>query len=117
LELWKFKSYLRPEWWTVRAAICFAVWIVIMLLLNRWGARQDTLDEDPFPRRSRYRRVAGPGLVLYAITITIVAIDWVMSLDPHWFSTIYGFIFIDGQVLSAFCFVTIVLVLLVRYRP
>jgi hypothetical protein len=55
--------------------------------------------------------------VLYALTISFAAVDWVMSLDPHWGSTIYGLIFLAGQGLSALCFCIILLTLLTRYSP
>jgi len=64
-----------------------------------------------------FRRISGPGLILYALTITFAIIDWVMSLDPHWISTIYGAIFIAGECLSAFCLAVVVESIFARYEP
>ena len=50
------------------------------------------------------------GLVAYGLTITFASFDWLMSLEPHWFSTIYGVLIIGGQGLSALAFLIIVLV-------
>jgi hypothetical protein len=58
--------------------------------------------------------VSGPGLVLYGLTVTFAAIDWAMSLEPHWFSTAYGVLFLAGQVLAALCFIIVVLALFSR---
>jgi hypothetical protein len=61
--------------------------------------------------------LSGPGLVLYVLTITFMSVDWVMSLDPHWYSTIFGIITLGGQGLSALAFTIIVLSVLARVRP
>src|SRR5213079_1916848 len=96
-----------------RAVVYFAIWIIIAFFLNRWSAEQDS---PPVQNLSpRFRKIAAPGLILYAFTITFAVIDWVMSLDPHWISTIYGFIFIVGQCLSAMCMMVVVERILVRY--
>ena len=48
--------------------------------------------------------ISAPGLLIYVILISLAAIDWLMSLDPHWYSTIFGFILVAGEGMSAFCF-------------
>ena len=65
----------------------------------------------------RFKAVAGPGLILYAFTISFAAIDWVMSLDPTWISTIFGLIILIGEVLSAMCFAVVVERILFKYKP
>jgi hypothetical protein len=65
----------------------------------------------------RFKAVAGPGLILYGFTISFAAIDWVMSLDPSWISTIFGLIILIGEVLSAMCFAIVVERILVDYKP
>jgi hypothetical protein len=98
-----------------RAAIYFAIWGVLVFLLTRWSAAQDS---PPLrPRSPLFRSLSAPGLVLYGFTISFAAIDWVMSLDPRWISTIYGMIFIAGEALSALCFVVVVVAILIRYQP
>ena len=109
------QSYLTVGGYIGRAVIYFAIWIGISFILSRWSAEQDN---PPVQNLSpRFRTIAGPGIILYAFTITFAVIDWVMSIDPHWYSTIFGFIFIVGQCLSAMCMMVIVERILVRYEP
>jgi hypothetical protein len=61
--------------------------------------------------------VSGPGLVLYVLVVTFMSVDWVMSLDPHWFSTIFGVLTLGGQGLATLAFTLVVLASLVRFRP
>jgi hypothetical protein len=61
--------------------------------------------------------LSGPGLILYAFTVTFAAIDWVMSLDPSWISTIYGLVILIGQLLAAMCFAIVMERILVKYKP
>jgi hypothetical protein len=81
--------------------------------LCKRGDRQDK----PGGGQPRFQGLSGIGLVLYALSISFASVDWVMSLDPHWGSTIYGLIFLAGQGLSALCFCIIILTVLTRYRP
>jgi len=67
----------------------------ISYFFNKWSIEQDSRGAEPFS--SRLQGMAGPSLLLYGATVTFSSIDWVMSLDPHWFSTIYGILFIGGQ--------------------
>ncbi len=66
---------------------------------------------------TRFKVLSGPGLILYAFTVSFAAIDWVMSLDPSWISTIYGLVILIGQLLSAMCFAVVVERILVKYKP
>jgi hypothetical protein len=76
---------------------------------------QDRTAEPSIQRRMQV--LSGPGLLLYGFTVTFASIDWAMSLEPHWFSTIYGMIFMVGQGLATLAFVIAVLVLLSRHAP
>ena len=108
-------SYLTPGGYAGRAVIYFAIWLTFAFILDRWSREQDN---PPVQNLApRFRTIAAPGIILYAFTITFAAIDWVMSLDPHWFSTIFGFIIIVGECLSAMCFMVVVERILVRYQP
>jgi len=107
--------YLNVPFFVVRAAFYFAVWLLLAYLINRWSRENDRTG-DPLVFR-KLARLSAPGLILYAFTITFASIDWVMSLEPHWYSTIFGMIFMTGQGLSALAFATLVLVLLSRDRP
>ncbi len=107
--------YLNVPFFIVRAVIFFAVWLVLAYFVNRWSREQDQTGDPALLRR--LARLSGPGLVIYAFTITFAVIDWVMSLEPHWYSTIFGMIFMAGQGLSAFAFAALVLVQLSNERP
>ncbi len=107
--------YLNVPFFVVRAVIYFAVWLTLAYLVNRWSREQDRTGDPALLRK--LARISGPGLVLYAFTITFASIDWVMSLEPHWYSTIFGMIFMAGQGLSAFAFTTVVLIQLSNDRP
>ncbi|MCI0352794.1 MAG: hypothetical protein L0Z53_25515 [Acidobacteriales bacterium] len=116
-HLWKWQSYLQPSNWIIRAIIVLVVWNVIAFFLNRWSRQQDDSDESLRTIRHRFQALSGPGMVLYGLTITFAAVDWVMSLSPQWFSTIYGMIFMIGEALLAFCFMVILLATFGQYRP
>jgi hypothetical protein len=92
--------------------VYFVIWIGLSLVLNRWSAMQDSPTEPRFSQR--YKAISSIGIILYVFTITGASIDWVMSLDPHWNSTIYGLIYVAGQELSGLCFCTAVLIVLMR---
>jgi hypothetical protein len=110
------RLYLNPLFFTLRAAFYFGVWCTIAYFMNRWSLR---LDEGPNLRIDRrLRGLAGGGLVLLGLTITFGnAVDWAMSLDPHWSSTIYGILFMVGNVLTAFTLVILVVAQLSKYEP
>ncbi len=109
------QAYLNAPFFVVRAAVYFAVWLGTMALLNR-----ASLTQDRTPSREATRRltlISGVGLGLYMLTMTFASIDWMMSLEPAWFSTIYGLLIMTGQVLGAFAFIIMVAAFLVKYEP
>jgi len=108
-------AYLNFSGFLVRAIIYFTTWGVLVYFLNRWSAEQDNPLTPDISRR--FSMLSGPGLVLYGFSMSFAAIDWVMSLSPHWISTIYPLIFLAGQVLSALGFVVAIETILFRYRP
>jgi len=108
-------SYLNVPFFLARAALYFAVWIAVMALLNRWSSAQDENDDPLLGKRLHYASRAG--LLLYALTMTFASVDWAMSLEPHWYSTIYGILFIGGQVLSALAFSIPIAALLADRSP
>ncbi len=105
------QPYLNVPFFLVRAVFFFAVWSLLAHLLSRWSAELDRTGSLRVARR--LRGASGAGLVLLGFTITFSAVDWAMSLDPHWYSTVYGIIFMVGQALSA---MALVIVLLVGFR-
>jgi len=109
------RTYLTVNGFIIRAAIYFAIWWALSFFLTKWSAEQD---HPPMRDNSaRFKALSGPGLILYGFTITFAAIDWIMSIDPSWISTIFGLSFLIGQVLSALCFAVVVERILFRYKP
>ncbi|MGQ0541868.1 MAG: hypothetical protein ACT4O9_08460, partial [Blastocatellia bacterium] len=104
-------AFQTPFWWIIRSAIYFALLLVMMHLLNKWGAEQDKSEnyEDAAKWLGKATAFSGPTMVIYALVVTFAVVDWVMSLDPHWFSTIWGLLFVVGWALSCFCFSVIIL--------
>jgi hypothetical protein len=109
------RAYLQPHFFLVRSAVYFAIWLVLAYLLNKWSAEQDRTGD--LRLQHRMETLAGPGVILWGLAVTAAAIDWVMSLEPHWFSTIYGFLFIVVMVLAAMSFTIFVLRMLSDYEP
>ena len=110
--------YLNPGFFYARAVLFFVVWGALVFLLNKWSKEQDQQPAvPPGPLDRRFRVLSGPGLVLFVITITFMSVDWVMSLDPHWYSTIFGILTLGEQGLSTLAFTIFVLTRLVRFKP
>src|SRR5271157_108470 len=107
--------YLNVPFFLIRAAVYFAGWILLSRLLNRWSAREDR--EGPAEVHGKMAAVSGPGLIFWGFSVTFMAVDWVLSLDPHWFSTMFGMLFMAGQALSSLAFLIALMVLLSRRRP
>jgi hypothetical protein len=107
--------YLNAPFWIVRAALYFATWNALSYFLNRWSLEQDRTG-DPWIAR-RMQKLAAGGLVAYGLTITFASFDWLMSLEPHWYSTIYGVLIMGGQGLSALAFLIVTIVWLSRRAP
>jgi hypothetical protein len=86
-----------PGVW-IQSFICFAIWFFFMTLLNRWSM-QRAADPQPNVRywQVKFENLSGIGIVIYAITMTVCAVDWAMSLDVTWYSTMYGFLFLVAQ--------------------
>ena len=111
-------AYLNAPFFYVRAALFFVLWGVLIYFLNRWSREQDDLPPAlPGPADRRFRLLSGPGLVIYMITVTFMSVDWIMSLDPHWYSTIFGILTVGGQGLSTLAFTIVVLAALARVPP
>jgi hypothetical protein len=107
--------YLNVPFFLTRAAIYFLAWNALSYFLNRWSLEQDRTGDPRIARRMQ--ALSGGGLVVYGLTITFASFDWLMSLEPHWYSTIYGVLILGGQGLSSLAFLIIVLVWLSRRPP
>jgi hypothetical protein len=94
--------YLSVDFFLLRNAVYFVIWLVLGHLLRKWAfARHAGATQHD---RERLRAIAAIGLLLYAATVTFAGVDWVMSLSPRWFSTTFGFLVGIGQTMCAFCF-------------
>jgi hypothetical protein len=115
----QFKApYLNVPFFITRAVLYFSVWLLCSWLLNKWSAQQDRGETAVTPADTvRFRLVSAPGLIAYVLTMTFASVDWLMSLEPHWYSTIFGLILVAGQGLAAFAFVIAVLAMLATTEP
>ena len=112
-ELLRKKAlYLNLPFFTVRAVIAFAAWMAMAYFLNRWSLREDAQASRELSRRMAL--LSGGGLVVYALTVTWTSVDWVMSLEPHWYSTMYGVLYMVGFALGALALAAIAVVQLSR---
>ncbi|MGM0577295.1 MAG: quinol:cytochrome C oxidoreductase [Myxococcota bacterium] len=104
--------YLNTEFFLVRAAGYFAIWIALSLFFYKSSTRQDS-DRDP-KLTHRQRWMAPLGILLFALSTTFAAVDWLMSLDPHWFSTIFGVYYFAGSTVAIFSALILVSLMLQR---
>jgi hypothetical protein len=103
----KAAAYLNPSFFVIRAVIYFAIWSALAMLLNWLSLQQDRAAGRKV--KKKMQMVSGPGLGFLILSVTFAAVDWVMSLDPAWYSTIYGLIFVASWSLSALAFTTLVM--------
>jgi hypothetical protein len=94
--------YLNVPFFVARAIFFFFLWWLFASRLNRWSAAQDETGDIGLLRR--LSRLSAPGLVFYGLTLTFAVIDWAMSLEPDWYSTVYGMLWIVDTGLSALAF-------------
>lgn len=111
----KVRLYLNLPFFVVRATLYFGIWLLTAYLLNKWSLEQDRAVHRGLTRRMRM--LGGPGLILFVITVTFASVDWAMSLNPEWFSTIYGLLFVAAWALSALAFVVAILSVLGQREP
>ncbi len=108
-------DYLEPTRFTMRAVVYFAIWIVVGGSLDRLS-RQQQQTADPETTRRLQRRSAA-GMLLFGLTITFAGVDWVMSLEPSWYSTIYGLLFVAGDLICGMGFAILATLWLRRFEP
>jgi hypothetical protein len=107
--------YLNTTFFLVRAAFYFLVWNGLSYVLNALSREQDRTGDPAIARKMQL--VSAGGLIAYGITITFASFDWLMSIEPHWFSTIYGMLVLGGQGLSALAFLICAITWLGRRAP
>jgi hypothetical protein len=105
-------AYLNPTFFFVRAALYFAVWTFLARYFLRRSLAQD--ESKDFRITIELQRRSAPGIILYGFALTFMAFDWLMSADPHWYSTIFGVYIFSGSTLSSFAFLTLVAMALRR---
>ncbi len=107
--------YLNVPYFWARAAGYFVAWLVVAYLLGSWSAKAGRTGN---PRwTERLEGLSGIGLVMYGITIHFAAVDWIMSLQPEFHSTIFGPLVASGQLVSAFAAVLVLLAVLLPQSP
>jgi hypothetical protein len=107
--------YLNVPFFVARAIFYFVVWIGMTTLLVRWSHEQDESGDPRLIVKLEY--LSRGGLVALVLTMTFAAFDWTMSLQPHWFSTIYGVIFIGASGISGFAIVLVMSAFLATRAP
>lgn len=115
---WVAQDHLMQSklWWLtesrflIRGVISFAVWTILAVLYLRWSTRQDQTGDEKLTRWAN--RLSGPAIILFSITVTFGALDWIMSLDPHWYSTIFGVYYFSGCFIAILSWMIIVATLL-----
>lgn len=109
------QQYLNVNFFLVRAAIYFAIWNGLAFLLSKWSLDQDRTGDTSLTRKMQV--LSAGGVLIGGLAVTFAAFDWMMSLAPHWFSTIYGMLVLIGQLLSAVAFQIVMLTWLGKRKP
>jgi hypothetical protein len=109
------EPYLNLWFFLVRVVVYFGTWIAFAYVLNRWSHEQDRVF--PPPPERKFRLLSAPGLLAYGLTVTFMSFDWIMAVDAHWYSTIFGVLTMGGQAVSAMSFTVILLFMLSSTPP
>lgn len=104
--LQKKAGYLNIPFFAIRAAVYFIIWYLLTSRLYKLSLKQDGGSSDEY--RLKMKRNSAPGMIVFALTITFASFDWVMSLEPHWFSTIFGLYIFSGAVVTIYSFLVVV---------
>ncbi|MGH9913899.1 MAG: hypothetical protein ACRD63_01280, partial [Pyrinomonadaceae bacterium] len=107
--------YLNAPFFLARTGAYFLLWGITIYFLNRWSKNLDESGDQRFTLR--LQRISGPGIMMLALTLTFASVDWLMSLDPHWYSTMYGVTFMVNTLLSAMSFMIVITVFLSKHPP
>lgn len=103
--LQKKAGYLNEPFFLIRTLIYFLIWSVFGAILYRMSVKQDTGNTGV---NGKMRSISAPGMILFALSITYASFDWLMSLDPHWYSTIFGAYYFAGSFLGAVSFFVLI---------
>lgn len=107
--------YLNVPFFVIRAIAYFAIWTALAFFMRKWTLeREGTAD----PRLTgKLSGLGAAALVIYGVTTTFAAIDWIMSMEPHWYSSMYGLMVSMSFMLAGMAFVIVVLCLLANWSP
>jgi hypothetical protein len=112
------RPYLNIEGFWIRGIIYFLIFGIFTYFLNKWSLQRDTdTAHNNWYWQKKFENLSGPGLVVYSLVLTGMCVDWVMSLDPTWFSSMFGFMFIVAQGYAGLAFVILVVLALSQYSP
>ncbi len=112
------RPMLNPGAFVWVSLLCFAIWGFYTWRLNDLGLKRDAASPASTPEWiKRFENISGPGIVIYAVTMTAAVIYWVMSLDPTWYSSVYGLLFLVGQAYGVLALSIIVVVSLAQGEP
>ncbi len=112
------RPYLNIEGFWIRGIAYFVIWGLFVFILNLWSKQRDTdTTHGNWFWQKRFENLSGFGLVIYSITLTGASIDWVMSLDPTWYSSVYGLLFLVAQGYAALAMVVLIVLALSQYEP
>ena len=106
------EAFLNPAFFWIRSVVYFLVWILLSTYFQRKSLSQDETGD--IPTTLSMERVSAPGTILFALTTTFASFDYLMSLDPHWFSTIFGVYFFSGCMFAFFALLPLIVNLLQR---
>jgi hypothetical protein len=106
--------YLNVPFFIVRTAIYFSFWIFVTSRINKWSREQDETGEAGLTQR--IKNLSAPSLLLFGLIVTFACVDWVMSLEPHWTSTIFGLIFMVSEVLAGMSLLTVTVIRLSKEK-
>lgn len=99
--------FFTDNWFALRAGICMLIWLVLALLMRHWSLRMNR--DNAAVIQKRMRGVSAAGLVLFVLTVTSTYVDWVMTREPEWHSTMIGFIAVGGQAVAGLSFAVLML--------
>jgi hypothetical protein len=119
-EIVKFRDpYLTVEWFIFRSVLYFILFGSMAYFLNKWSLQQDNAatDDEAAKYLADAGKFSGPAIIFFVLTVTFATVDWVMTLDPHFFSTMWGLLFVAGWALSTFSFSVIILTWLSNREP
>ena len=112
------RPMLNPTAFIVTGLVCFAIWGYYTWRLNSWGLERDAASPATTPEWiKRFENISGPGIIVYAVTMSAAVIYWVMSLDPTWYSSVYGLLFLVGQAYGVLALSIIVVIALSKAEP